>query len=112
MMQQLKVPCPICGYHTLDARHDWDICPICFWEDDIVIEDGTERSTANGGLSAAEAQANFLLFGAMSRECVGKVRRAYLGERRITDWQPMRAAQAIVARLKADDDEETKGGTH
>jgi hypothetical protein len=26
--------CPSCGYPTLDERCAWDICAICFWEDD------------------------------------------------------------------------------
>jgi hypothetical protein len=30
----LKNTCPACGYMTLPARASFDICPICFWEDD------------------------------------------------------------------------------
>lgn len=30
----LKNSCPICGYLTLDERDAFDICGICFWEDD------------------------------------------------------------------------------
>ena len=26
--------CPACGYMTLDERCAWEICAICFWEDD------------------------------------------------------------------------------
>ena len=26
--------CPSCGYPTLSERCAWDICVICFWEDD------------------------------------------------------------------------------
>ncbi|WP_047450723.1 CPCC family cysteine-rich protein [Alistipes sp. ZOR0009] len=26
--------CPSCGYPTLDERNAWEICSICFWEDD------------------------------------------------------------------------------
>ncbi|WP_198674015.1 CPCC family cysteine-rich protein [Chitinophaga alhagiae] len=26
--------CPCCGYITLSERGGYEICPICFWEDD------------------------------------------------------------------------------
>ena len=26
--------CPCCEYLTLDSRGEYDICPVCFWEDD------------------------------------------------------------------------------
>lgn len=28
--------CPCCGYITLESEHEYDICPICFWEDDWI----------------------------------------------------------------------------
>lgn len=38
----LKNSCPVCGYLTLDERDSFDICVICFWEDD-----GTDDFEAN-----------------------------------------------------------------
>lgn len=32
----LKNSCPVCGYLTLDERDAFEICGICFWEDDGV----------------------------------------------------------------------------
>jgi cysteine-rich CPCC protein len=32
--QRLPYRCPCCGYLTLPARGEYDICPVCFWEDD------------------------------------------------------------------------------
>ena len=30
-----KYKCPCCGYYTFEKKaHDYDICPVCFWEDD------------------------------------------------------------------------------
>ena len=26
--------CPCCGFLTLPSRGGYDICPVCFWEDD------------------------------------------------------------------------------
>lgn len=33
-IKHLGNSCPSCGYPTLDERCSWDICSICFWEDD------------------------------------------------------------------------------
>ena len=33
-MKKEKVICLCCGYRTLDERGVFDICPVCFWEDD------------------------------------------------------------------------------
>ncbi|MCI5058941.1 MAG: hypothetical protein MRY83_22700 [Flavobacteriales bacterium] len=29
-----KNSCPVCGYLTLSERGIWEVCSICFWEDD------------------------------------------------------------------------------
>ncbi|WP_035745032.1 CPCC family cysteine-rich protein [Flavobacterium suncheonense] len=31
---ELPNSCPACGYFTLDERCSWEICLLCFWEDD------------------------------------------------------------------------------
>ena len=30
------VACPCCGNHTLSEVGEYEVCPICFWEDDPV----------------------------------------------------------------------------
>ena len=32
-----KVRCLCCGYRTIDERGAFDICPVCFWEDEVYI---------------------------------------------------------------------------
>lgn len=40
--------CPCCGYLTLPERGQYDICPVCLWEDDGRSEDLLESySTVN-----------------------------------------------------------------
>jgi hypothetical protein len=30
-----KYQCPCCGYYTLESKtHNYEICPVCYWEDD------------------------------------------------------------------------------
>lgn len=42
----IKNSCPICGYLTLDERSSFDICSICFWEDDGI--DDIEENNDSG----------------------------------------------------------------
>jgi hypothetical protein len=31
-----NVQCPVCGQHTFEWENDFDICPVCGWENDGV----------------------------------------------------------------------------
>ncbi|HEP9402485.1 hydrolase, partial [Pseudomonas aeruginosa] len=33
----MRYPCPCCGYLTFDEEPcgTYEICPVCYWEDDI-----------------------------------------------------------------------------
>ena len=87
-----KVHCFICGYPTLDERCDWDICPICYWEDDVLVQgDEDRRSTANR-MMVSEAQANYMLIGAISPEYVENVRPPTADEVRDRIWKPLSKA--------------------
>ena len=57
--------CPCCGYRTLDGRGEYEICTICWWEDD-----GQDNHNANvvcggpnGKLSLTRARINFAIHG-------------------------------------------------
>ena len=56
--------CPCCGFATLGEVADFEICPICFWEDDG--QDDPESEENRGGpnhVSLIEARRNYLKFG-------------------------------------------------
>jgi hypothetical protein len=58
-------PCPCCGYYTFGAPLDssFDICPVCYWEDDgVQLRDPTYAGGANK-LSLAQAQLHFAQHG-------------------------------------------------
>lgn len=60
------IACPCCQYRTLEARGQYYICPVCFWEDS-----GQNRPSdysSPNRMTLAEAQANFEAFGAISKE--------------------------------------------
>ena len=71
-----KHRCPCCKFRTLDERGGFDICPVCFWEDDGQDEHDAEivRGGPNGALSLRAAQANYSAFGAYDQSAVGFVR--------------------------------------
>ena len=56
-----RCQCPCCGYYTLNSRNMYDICPVCYWEDEP-IEDPNEFDDCNG-ISLNEARKNYIRFG-------------------------------------------------
>jgi hypothetical protein len=64
-----RYTCPCCGYLTLEERGGYDICPVCFWEDDGQddADADTVRCGPNQGLSLTEARHNFREFSASDR---------------------------------------------
>ncbi len=94
-----KYKCLCCGYYTLDSRGNYDICPICYWEDEthfifnkgdikgIFSDDDIDEeallnktSGANHGLTLGEGRANYETFGACEKEMMPYVREPYVRE--------------------------------
>ena len=74
--------CPCCGCRTLDERGGFDICPVCFWEDDG--QDDADADTVRGGpnglLSLTQARQNYKEFGACDRKSLQHVRKPTVEE--------------------------------
>lgn len=63
--------CPCCGYATLVEVAEYEICEICFWEDDGEDDyHAIERSFFGGpnGVSLKEARFNFIVFGSAEKK--------------------------------------------
>lgn len=75
--------CPCCRYKTLYGRAGYEICKVCFWEDDGQDDHdaGDVRGGPNGVLSLSEARLNVLEFGACDRKFVSNVRAPLPDER-------------------------------
>ena len=85
-----KLPCACCGYCVLNERGGWEICPICFWEDDPVqIADPWYEGGANKP-SLVESQRNYAKLGAMEACFVCRVRKPGGDDVRASDWRPVR----------------------
>jgi hypothetical protein len=65
------VRCACCGYHTLPARGDYDICHVCFWEDDGTLE--ASGYSGPNHMTLGEARANFSKLGAVTEREVAFV---------------------------------------
>jgi Cysteine-rich CPCC len=60
-----RVACPCCGYLTLTHRGGFEICPVCFWEDDG--QDDVDAHVDHGGPNRGtlwQARTSFLKIGA------------------------------------------------
>src|SRR5437764_12720881 len=73
---QLPLRCPCCGCKTVSERGGFEICPVCFWEDDGQDEHDADvvHGGPNGALSLAQARSNYRRFGACKERSVGNVR--------------------------------------
>ncbi|MBM3981349.1 MAG: hypothetical protein FJ304_13890 [Planctomycetes bacterium] len=76
MAEPLPLRCPCCGCKTLSERGDWDVCPVCFWEDDGQDDHNADevKGGPNGALSLSLARQNYQQFGACEPRFVTNVR--------------------------------------
>ena len=83
-----EYPCPCCGYFVFrEPPGSYDICKICFWEDDI----SQLRFVTRGGASIPliEAQKNYAAFGAVERRFLRFVREPSPEDTRDPGWRPI-----------------------
>ena len=77
-----KYKCPCCEYFTLDENPPgtYDICPVCFWEDDPVqFRDHDYLGGANM-ISLNQAKANFKQISAIDKEFLNCTRKPFKSE--------------------------------
>ena len=83
-------PCPCCGYLVFAEKPgSYEICPICFWEDDV---SQLRFPTMGGGAnrpSLREAQATFAEIGAIEERFLGHVRALTVDDQRDLGWHPL-----------------------
>ena len=85
-----EYPCPCCGHVIFrEPPGSYDICEICFWEDDIVM---LRWPTSGGGANhvpLVEAQRNYAEFGAGERAHLAHVRPPKADEPVEDGWRPI-----------------------
>lgn len=83
----MKYKCPCCGFYTFDEKPNgtFDICPVCFWEDDnIQLNDETYEGGANR-VSLVQARENYKKFGASELRLKEYVRKPRFYEKKGID---------------------------
>jgi hypothetical protein len=74
--------CPCCRFVTLSKVGGYEICPVCFWEDDGQSDSDADevRGGPNTDLSLTQARKNFIRIGACEESMVKNVRSPYPDE--------------------------------
>ncbi|MEZ6004896.1 MAG: CPCC family cysteine-rich protein [Planctomycetota bacterium] len=79
--------CPCCDFFSLAARFSYEICPVCYWEDDGQDLDRAHEVSGPNHITLAQARRNFENMGASDPSAVRLVvapeeRRGLRRERR------------------------------
>jgi Cysteine-rich CPCC len=69
--------CPCCGCRTLAERAGYEICPVCYWEDDGQDDHDADevRGGPNGTLSLIQARESYRKCGASDARHLSNVRK-------------------------------------
>jgi hypothetical protein len=81
-----KIMCPCCGFGTVDSDGNYEICPICFWEDDPFQKENEYDLGANQ-VPLIEAQKNYIRYGACEKRFVKNVRKPNAQDKRNPNWK-------------------------
>ncbi|KDN20012.1 CPCC family cysteine-rich protein [Amycolatopsis rifamycinica] len=85
-----KYPCPCCGHRTYTERPgSYEICSVCFWEDDDIQLRWPDRPGGANSLSLIDAQRAYAEMGAMEYRFTGIVRMAAPDEPLDDGWRPI-----------------------
>lgn len=74
----MKYKCPCCGYYTFESpiNSTYDICPVCFWEDDRWQLINPNQGGGVNRVSLNQVRENYKEFGACEYEMKEHVRAA------------------------------------
>lgn len=75
-MKGQKNACPCCGYLTLSSvpPGTFEVCPVCFWEDDDAQFRDPDYAGGANTISLNEARSNFRTIRAITPDHVANVR--------------------------------------
>lgn len=65
--------CPCCDYFTLNNRGDFEICAVCFWEDDGIDINQPDMFSTPNHMTLRVGRHNFQTFGACDSSFISNV---------------------------------------
>ncbi|MBO6161683.1 MAG: GNAT family N-acetyltransferase [Eubacterium sp.] len=72
----MKNKCPCCGCYTLEEDYgSYEICPVCFWEEDPAAEKNPNIVFGGNSVSLHQAQENYRKIGACDADQLQHVRK-------------------------------------
>ena len=79
--------CPCCGFLTISSleKNSYEICPVCYWEVDMVQNQEIDFVGGANEISLRNARKNFTIYGAIDEKYKGCVRNPLPNERPDTD---------------------------
>lgn len=87
-----KFTCKCCGYKTLGEylkNGTYEICKICYWEDDGAQNNDPDQAGGANEPSLREAQKNFIEFGCSEKRFLSYVRPPNSTDTKDPDWKPL-----------------------
>jgi len=59
-----RYQCPCCDYYTLHGRGSYEVCPVCYWEDDGQDMDRLDVVSGPNHITLRHGRENFVRLGA------------------------------------------------
>lgn len=74
--KKLKYKCPCCDFYTFSSKPngEYDICPVCYWEDDPFQSVNPDQEGMANSVSLNQARINYKKFGACQEDMIKYVR--------------------------------------
>ncbi|MEK6581007.1 MAG: CPCC family cysteine-rich protein [Nitrospirota bacterium] len=106
-MKEIKkeYTCPVCGYLVFkEPPGSYDICPFCFWEDDIVQLAYPDMAGGANKVSLIEAQNNFNRFKVSEQQFKKNVQEATSDDKRDQLWRPINSDKDMYLHWSSERD--------
>ncbi len=104
-MDPEKYTCPCCGHKVFEEfPGSYDICPICFWQDDLTDLEMLYKSMGPNKVSLYEAQKNYELIGVSEPRLIHVAQEPEsVGAVRDPKWRKIDPSIDRVIEIKAND---------
>lgn len=94
----MRYPCPCCGYLMFtEPPGSYDICEICFWEDDMFQLKFPNLDLGPNHISLIDAQKHYKKFGVSELRIKKYVRKVTKDDRRDPQWRQIDISKDTIA---------------